>query len=105
MTWPETCGLRIAMFKCVIGLYGLPRGIADEHKVEVELIDEASLTDVIAALRREIPKLEGPVIRAGEDKLTEHYAFNINGRFYIDDRGIRVRSGDKVALLALAAGG
>jgi molybdopterin converting factor small subunit len=93
------------LFKCVIGLFGLPPGIADGHKVEVELEDEASLTDVIAALRRAIPELEGPVIRAGEDKLTEHYAFNINGRFYIDDKEIRIRSGDNIALLALAAGG
>jgi hypothetical protein len=93
------------LFKCVIGLFGLPPGIASEHKVEVELQDEASLTDVIAALRRAIPTLEGLVIRAGEDKLTEHYAFNINGRFYIDDNEIRVRSGDKIALLALASGG
>ena len=93
------------MFKCVIGLFGLPPGIADGHKVEVELEDEASLTDVIAALRRAIPKLEGPIIIAGEDKLTEHYAFNINGRFYIDDKEIRIGSGDNVALLALATGG
>lgn len=93
------------MFKCVIGLYGLPRGIVDGHQVEVELKDEAGLTDVIAALRRALPKLEGTVIHAGEDKLTEHYAFNINGRFYMDDKEIRIRSGDKVGLLALAAGG
>ncbi len=93
------------MFKCVIGLFGLPHGVTGEHKVEVELKDEASLTDVIAALRRAIPKLEGAVICAGEDKLTEHYAFNINGRFYIDDKEIRIRSGDRVGLLALATGG
>lgn len=93
------------MFKLVIGLYGLPHGIVDGHQVEVELKDEASLADAIAALRREIPKLEGPVILAGEDKLTNHYAFNINGRFYIDDKEILIRSGDKIALLALATGG
>ena len=93
------------MFKCVIGLFGLPHEIAGEQKVEVELRDEASLTDVIVALRRKIPKLEGLVICAGEDKLTEYYAFNINGRFYTDDKEIRIRSGDHVALLALATGG
>ena len=93
------------MFKLVIGLYGLPRGIVNGHQVEVELKDEASLADVIVALCRALPKLEGPVILAGENKLTEHYAFNINGRFYTDDKEILIRSGDKVALLALAAGG
>ena len=93
------------MFKCVIGLFGLPHEITGEHKVQVEINDEASLTDVIAALRHEIPKLEGLVIHVGEDKLTGYYAFNINGRFYVDDKEIRIRSGDNVALLALAAGG
>jgi molybdopterin converting factor small subunit len=93
------------LFKCVIGLFGLPHEIAGEPKVEIELKDEASLTDVIVALRRKIPKLEGLVICAGEDKLTEYYAFNINGRFYTDDKEIRIRSGDHVALLALATGG
>lgn len=93
------------MFKCVIGLFGLPHEITGDHKVEVQLRDEASLTDVIAALRLEIPKLEGPVIRVGDDKLTDHYAFNINGRFYVDDKEIRIGSGDNVALLALASGG
>jgi molybdopterin converting factor small subunit len=93
------------LFKCVIGLFGLPRGVTDERRVEVELPDEASLTDIIAALRHKIPKLEGPVIRDGEDKLTDYYAFNINGRFYNDDKDIRVRSGDRIGLLALATGG
>jgi molybdopterin converting factor small subunit len=94
----------IGLFKCVIGLFGL-RHITDKREVEVELKDEASLTDLIVALRREIPKLVGPVILVEEDKLTDHYAFNINGRFYIDDKEIRIHSGDKVGLLALAAGG
>jgi molybdopterin converting factor small subunit len=93
------------LFKCVIGLFGLPHEIAGEPKVEIELKDEASLTDVIAALRHKIPELEGLVIRTGEDKLTEYYAFNINGRFYTDDKEIRIRRGDRVALLALATGG
>ena len=93
------------MFKCVIGLFGLPQEIASEHEVEVELRSEASLTDVIVALRQKIPRLEGPVICDGKDKLTEDYVFNINGRFYIDDNEIRIRSGDHVALLILPTGG
>ena len=93
------------MFKCIIGLFGLPQEVATEHEVKVELRDEASLTDVIVALRQKIPKLEGPVIDASKDKLTEDYVFNINGRFYTDDKEIRIRSGDHVALLTLPTGG
>jgi molybdopterin converting factor small subunit len=93
------------LFKCVIGLFGIPREIDTEHEVQVELNDEASLTDVIMALRQKIPRLEGPVICDGEDKLAEYYAFNINGRFYTDDKEIRIHSGDNIALLALPTGG
>jgi molybdopterin converting factor small subunit len=93
------------LIKCVIGLYGPPREVTGSPEVEVELAEEAGLTEVIAALRREIPKLEGRVIRGGKDKLTSYYAFNINGRFYGDDKKIRIKRGDKIALLPLVSGG
>jgi molybdopterin converting factor small subunit len=93
------------LFKCLIGLYGLPRELAGAREVEIELPDEASLSEVVETLRREIPNLEGRVIRAEKDKLTSYYAFNINGRFYNDDKQIRIRKGDKIALLAIVSGG
>ena len=93
------------MFKCVVGMFGLSDEVTELREVEVELKDGASLGDVIAALRREIPALEGEVIRAGEERLTEHYAFNINGRFYSDDSELQLQDGDRVALLILATGG
>ncbi|GAI05281.1 unnamed protein product [marine sediment metagenome] len=73
--------------------------------MEVELKDGASLGDVIAALRREIPALEGRVIRTGENRLMEQCAFNINGRFYLDDREVQLQNGDRILLLTLATGG
>ncbi len=93
------------MNRCIVQLFGLPREITELQKVEVGLKDGANLGDVIAALRREIPALEGHVIRAGENRLTERCAFNINGRFYLDDKEIQLQDGDRVALLTLATGG
>ena len=93
------------MTRCVVELFGLPREITDLQKVEVGLEDEASLGDVIASLRREIPALEGRIIDAKEDRLMKYYAFNINGRFYLDDSDIQIRDGDRVVLLTLAIGG
>ncbi len=93
------------MFRCVVRLFGLPSEITELQEVEVGLKDGASLGDVIAALRREIPALEGRVIRAGENRLMKHLAFNINGRFYLDDREVQLQDGDRVALLTLATGG
>ncbi len=48
----------------------------------------------------------GHVIRAGENRLMERYAFNINGRFYFDDREeLQLQGSDRIALLTLATGG
>jgi len=93
------------MNRCIVQLFGLPHEVTELREVEVELTDGASLGDVIAALRREIPALEGCVIRAGENRLMEHCAFNINGRFYLDDKEIQLQDGDRVLLLTLATGG
>ncbi len=86
-------------------LFGLPREITELREVEVELKDDANLRDVIAALRHEIPTLEGPVIHVGENRLMEHCAFNINGRFYLGGEEIQLQDDDRVLLLTLATGG
>lgn len=86
-------------------MFGLPHEMTELQKVEIELKDGASLRDVIAALRREIPILDGHVVCAGEYQLMGDYVFNINGRFYFDDREIRLHNGDHIALLHIASGG
>ncbi len=93
------------MNRCIVQLFGLPREVTELREVEVKLKDGANLGDVIAALRREIPALEGRVIRAGENRLMEHCAFNINGRFYLNDKDVQLQDGDRVSLLTLATGG
>ncbi len=93
------------MTRYIVGMYGLSGEITELREVEIELKDRASLGDVVGALRRKIPGLEGRVIHAGEDRLMERYAFNINGRFYFDDAEIQLQDGDRVALLTLAMGG
>ena len=92
--------------RCVVEMYGLSSELTKLRKVEVELNDRANLRDLVAALRHKIPTLEGHVICAGEDRLTENYTLNINGRFYADDaEELQLQSSDRVALLTLAVGG
>ena len=93
------------MFKCVVQMFGLPREITSLREVELELKDGAILGDIIAALRHEIPSLEGPVIRNGENQLVEFYKFNVNGRFHLDDYAVKVHQGDHIVLLTFALGG
>ena len=93
------------MFKCVVEMYGLPDEITELTAVTLELDEGGTLADMINALRREIPALEGDVIQAGENLLTEEYAFNINGRFYFDNTELELKHDDQIALLLLATGG
>jgi molybdopterin converting factor small subunit len=93
------------MFRCVVEMFGLPSEITELREAEVELDDGATLRDVVAALKSKIPALEGTAIRVGENQLVENYKFNVNGRFYYDDMDLRLRSGDRIALLVPISGG
>jgi hypothetical protein len=93
------------MVKYSVELFGMSNVFPDLRSVEIELQGEASLRDVVIALRQEMPVLEGSVIRPGEDRLTSHCSFNVNGRFYLDDYDVKVRSSDHILLVTLALGG
>ncbi len=93
------------MFKMVIPMYGLRREITELREVEVELNDGATMPEVIAAMRKKIPSLEGPVLRPGEDRLVEQYKFNINGKFYFDGQDFKLHKSDRIALLVPMTGG
>lgn len=91
---------------CTVHIFGLPKIITDARKLEIELNDGANaMGDLIAALRKRIPALEGPVIRTGEDRLVERYKFNVNGRLYYDGMDFQLQSGDRIALLTPMTGG
>lgn len=93
------------MFRCMVEMFGLSEEITNLQKAEVDLKDGASPRDVIVALRHQIPALEGPVIRRGEDQLVDHYGFYINGHFYSGKEEVELKNGDRIVLLALATGG
>jgi molybdopterin converting factor small subunit len=93
------------MFKSKVQMYGLSREVTPLREVEIELIEGAGMADVVSALRKKIPALEGPVIRPGEDRLEELYKFNINGRFYFDGMDFQLQKDDRIALLVPATGG
>jgi molybdopterin converting factor small subunit len=88
-----------------VELFGMTNALAGIRKIEVDLDGEVRLQELIHALRRAQPELEGRVVEPDEDKLTRHYAFNVNGRFHIDDMDTSVRPEDRIVLLTLALGG
>jgi molybdopterin converting factor small subunit len=86
-------------------MFGLPRQLTSLPGVEVELNESAGIQQLIAALKSKIPALEGPVILQGIDRLTDNYAFVINGEFHLTDSDIRLKNGDRIVLILLATGG
>jgi molybdopterin converting factor small subunit len=94
-----------AMNKWTIPMYGLRREITEKREVEVELNEGAGMAEVLAALRKKIPALEGPVIVPGENRLMPEYKFNINGKFYFAGADFSLRKGDRIALLVPMTGG
>jgi len=93
------------MEKWKIPMYGLPHEITELREVEIELEENASMADVLAAMKEKIPSLVGPVIRPGENRLVEQFKFNVNGRFYFDGQDFNLHKGDRIALLVPMTGG
>jgi hypothetical protein len=85
-----------------VEMFGLPYSISGIREIKFELKDRVKLTDIIGALRREIPALEGEVITPGNNFLMDGFTFNINGRFYVDDRDLVLKEDDHIILLTLA---
>lgn len=92
-------------FKCVIPLYGLPRELTTTRQVEVDLGDGAGMAEVIAAIKEQVPSLDGHVFRKGENRLAEQFKFNINGQFFFDGMDFELHPGDRIALLVPMTGG
>jgi molybdopterin converting factor small subunit len=93
------------MAKWKIPMYGLPREITPLREVEVDLRDNATMAEIIAAMKEKIPTLEGPVIRRGENRLVDQFKFNVNGNFYFDGQDFTLHQGDRIALLVPITGG
>jgi hypothetical protein len=93
------------MFEVNVEMYGLPHNITQQNKIAVKLKDEASLKDIVAALKQKIPELEGQVIQRGQDQLIENYSFIVNGQFQPFDSGHRIQQNDRIVLVLLATGG
>lgn len=91
--------------KLTVDLFGVPRLEAGAGEISVELPAGANLADLVGALAERRPELVGRVIRAERDSLVEPYAFYIEGIGFVDEPGMRLRVGSRVALMLASAGG
>ena len=88
-----------------VELLGLSHMFPGVRDVEIEADPDITLGELVKALRRAMPTLEGRIIKFDEDELAGLYAFNVNGRFYLDEYGVIVQPADHILLIMLAFGG
>lgn len=92
-----------AMFD--ITFNGLPRAVAADKHVQVELENPALLSGLATELKKRFPTMDGTVFIKDANKLSRHYIFNVNGRFHFNDSAVTLSPGDRVVLMALPLGG
>jgi len=86
-----------------VELFGVARLVAKTQAISLCLPLEATLAQVFCALGEKLPALAGRVVNAG--RLMPGYTCNINGLDFVRDPDARVKSGDKIFILAADAGG
>jgi hypothetical protein len=88
--------------KLTVEMYGLSP-YTEDNSVIIEVKNGVGRSDLLRAVVREIPSLEGHVIQS--DRLLETYGMYLNGRFIEQDELIEVEPDDRVVIILLATGG
>ncbi|MBI3979465.1 MAG: MoaD/ThiS family protein [Chloroflexi bacterium] len=91
--------------QCRIELYGVPRLLAGEPVVQVDLLSGQTVADVVPALAVRCPALVGRVIRPELDGLLDGYLFNRDGRAFVQRLDEPLAPREILLLLSSAAGG
>lgn len=101
--WREVHGAK--PISCTVELFGVARLRAKVKTVALELAGDASLAQVFLALAEKLPTLVGPVITPARDNLAQGQACNVNGREFVRDGAVKIRSGDRIFIVSADAGG
>jgi len=88
-----------------VEFYGLPRRLSGVKETTVEVEDGATLRDVVAALVTRFPQFLIKLVKPRTYDLEEPYFFNIDARYVPRSLEHRPRSGERLLLLFLEAGG
>ncbi len=97
--------------RCTVELLGVARLRAARRAVEVRLGERcsehgaATVADALTALAAACPALVGPVLTPDSHALCTGYLLNRNGREFIDRADTPLADGDRLLLIASAAGG
>ncbi len=90
--------------KLTVEMYGLSP-YTEDNSVNVEVKDSAGFKNLLGAIVRKIPSLEGHVIRSDTNSLVETFGIYLNGRFIDQNEAIKLKPDDRVVIILLATGG
>lgn len=90
---------------CHIEFLGPARLLISVREVTIEIGPEATLGELVLALAERYPALAGRVLDLERRMPVNGYIFNRNGRDFLAEPDSAVRPGDRLLLLASAAGG
>ncbi len=94
------------MITCIVEFYGQSYELAGRKEAVLKLEkNKAGIPDMVAALRKEVPALDGFVLKEGQDSLMDNQVLNINGQFYHNGDEIILRDDDRIRVLTIATGG
>ena len=88
-----------------VELFGSARRLARCRYVQIAAPGRAEVRDLTTALAQSCPELVGEIILASQLGLEESYVFNLNGRSFVSNQPIQLRSGDNLLLFSSQAGG
>ncbi len=93
------------MTVCEIELFGVPRLLAGQKFVCLELQDDAVLGDALAALCCQFPKIAGVVAHGACRSLADGYLACRDGREFLRGETAPLQARDRLLVFAAAAGG
>ncbi|HXV79482.1 MAG TPA: NTP transferase domain-containing protein [Candidatus Binatia bacterium] len=106
--WSElnaSAGAMGELVSCTVELFGVARLLAKTKTVDLQLPQEATLSDLFVELAERLPTLVGRVINHEKNNLTSGYACNINGLEFVRDPTVKIRNGDNILIISADAGG
>ena len=83
----------------------MARLLAKTKVVDLELPQEATLSDLFSELAEKLPTLVGRVISPEKNNLISGCACNVNGLEFVRNPTAKIRTGDKILILSADAGG
>lgn len=88
-----------------VELFGTARLAAGRRELAIEVVDDPTASDVVAAIAGACPALVGSIIGEDGTELLESHVLNVNGTAFVDGGRLDIGPGDRLLLFSSQSGG